>query len=355
MIGGIQKQGAKIIPFGEIDSGNTDLLIHQVQTASLSVGTLEALLSASPYLSEEVLLAVVEHLPNPSALKVLATNAPFSKKIWRGISEHTPNYEEAELNYLAGIGNGTLSPMQSLSFELSERSFQRLSLLYEGIYELVSLKDFASAEQILLAEESYGAKKLLAKVYLQANNYGAAQKLCNNLPQRNLEESDYKKLLQLAIDVEKEGETYFDITKAQEQEVRRIANSATRTAAYAQAILRLVYNEDFELPAIDPIPKPAKQMGNPPMDKTWINAFKAVPNPTHQITELQIPLNYVDGQSSPTIVVRDITGKEVHRQLLEKGQTSVVLTTTKWTQGLYLCHLLIDGKVFEQTKLIVTK
>ncbi len=48
-----------------------------------------------------------------------------------------------------------------------------------------------------------------------------------------------------------------------------------------------------------------------------------------KITELQIPLNHVDEQTSPTIVVRDITGKEVLRQGLEKGQTSVVLNTTK--------------------------
>ncbi len=78
--------------------------------------------------------------------------------------------------------------------------------------------------------------------------------------------------------------------------------------------------------------------------------YQNTPNPFGSETEIRYEINVM--QRSAHIMVYDLNGREIAKYQVDKGEGSIVVSSSKLTPGMYLYSLVIDGRA-EQTKRMV--
>ena len=81
----------------------------------------------------------------------------------------------------------------------------------------------------------------------------------------------------------------------------------------------------------------------------------AAPNPAQQFTIISTFVTEADARNKPVLVVRDMGGKELFREMLQFGANHTEVSTTNMQPGLYFYSLLLNGKVYETKKLSIVK
>ena len=78
--------------------------------------------------------------------------------------------------------------------------------------------------------------------------------------------------------------------------------------------------------------------------------FKLYPNPTEEnfTVEVNIPENI-----NSVIKIYGIKGELVKEYMLNNGSNRIVVHTSDWEKGIYICNLMIDGKVMKSEKMVV--
>lgn len=79
-----------------------------------------------------------------------------------------------------------------------------------------------------------------------------------------------------------------------------------------------------------------------------------VPNPFTESTEIQ--LNIPQSVKTAAVFFYDMTGKQVDKRIItERGATTLSVSGTDLTEGMYLYSLIADGKVISTKKMFLTK
>ena len=78
--------------------------------------------------------------------------------------------------------------------------------------------------------------------------------------------------------------------------------------------------------------------------------IKIIPNPTEESFTIEIQEIY---KGNKVIKVYGISGVLVKEYLLEKGSNRTTVHTAGWAKGVYICKLVIDGKVMKSEKMVV--
>ncbi len=79
-----------------------------------------------------------------------------------------------------------------------------------------------------------------------------------------------------------------------------------------------------------------------------------VPNPFTESTEIQ--LNIPQSVKTAAVFFYDMTGKQVDKRIItERGATTLSVSGTDLTEGMYLYSLIADGKMISTKKMILTK
>lgn len=84
------------------------------------------------------------------------------------------------------------------------------------------------------------------------------------------------------------------------------------------------------------------------VDENEMSLSRAYPNPASSMVRFD-----VNCEDAASVVLYNVTGREVMRQNVENGQ--VVLSVSDFEDGIYLCNLVVNGRVVRTEKFVVAK
>lgn len=179
-----------------------------------------------------------------------------------------------------------------------------------------------------------------------------AESLLQNLVLNSQENTKFKELYTLLIDLQKDNRTLFDITPTELATLTDIANSKTKTAYKAQTLLYAYNGTEY------PVTLPYLANGDP--QNHWITVFKGnqagristlYPNPTTNTTYLNYQL--ADKQTA-TLQLYDLTGRQLQTHNLS-GTGTYNLSLGNYPSGIYFCTILVDDVVIKTEKIVLSR
>lgn len=331
-------QNQQVALFNLIDGGNTSALLSAVN--SQSPGNIKnTLLNASPYLSDNVLLAYLNKTPPPGHIKqVVENNSPVAVVVAQKL---------AMMNLPPGIRN----QINALQTGVSER--QRLEqqiLFFEGEIQLLvndlrrrlrNLQEKQQEKQLLEELSKLESDKSLVKIYLDENNTANSQAKLNQLAQHNTPESTkFCALMNCLVTAKEQNRTLEQLTAAELQLIETVAVSETKVANNAQGITNKNPHQFIEHPIVK-IPNNNLRLLNSQEDEESIISFSRVsfnlyPNPSAGFFTLT-PIQPTVGLFN--VSVYNVFGVQVLTQSLSNSSINL----SKHSNGIYLVRVVDEN------------
>lgn len=131
------------------------------------------------------------------------------------------------------------------------------------------------------------------------------------------------------------------------------AASESYISPFAKAWLETHYDSVWmhhveDLPVID-------ISANIKMDNQGSALGNATPNPADRTTTVQVFVAPSDAGRKPTLVLRDVMGREYFRKALDNGYNHVEISTAKLPPGIYVYSLVVNDKEKEGKKLSIAR
>ena len=216
------------------------------------------------------------------------------------------------------------------------------------------------ALNILGNQNTNETKQMLFCTYLADSNLTVAGNMLKDFVPETADEIKWKNLNSILIKYTTGGKTIFDMSPADELFIRGIANdsSCSLAAINAQAVLRLVYGEEF-----DPCPIPPNNdrtvNNNANNNAVSARADKAgylgdnIPNPFTNTT--MIPYRLPVKWKTASLNILDINGKKLMNIPITNEKGFVILALNNYMQGVYLYSLIIDGNAVQTKRMVLIK
>ncbi|NUQ26880.1 MAG: hypothetical protein HUU34_23295, partial [Saprospiraceae bacterium] len=262
-----------------IDDGDPEGLLYAIANDANGTQTFNDLRTASPYLSNEVLEAMLESGMTTGKKDSLAKiNAPLAF-ILMALAESefsAPAY--AHIEYLRETQG--VSAMEILQSELSDLERRRTGAIDAMVKDHINKLEIGAADTLLMNEGEL-KKRIGLKFY--TGDLEAAQTLLNTLPA-----DDYRAVQQINIDRLEEGNDY-ELEIADAEDLEEIAAKVSPEAAYAQALLILLRGDTFALQ----LPEEEESLIRPHLPGVQSvlspSVLKIQPNPTRGQVEITLP------------------------------------------------------------------
>ncbi|MCB0695065.1 MAG: T9SS type A sorting domain-containing protein [Lewinellaceae bacterium] len=287
-----------------IDGGDTDGLLGLISSSPSSSSTVTALLGASPYLSDEVLIAVIEASGMAEADKrtILVANALLQKQVVEAAIEE-------ELSEATLVAIDTVSSASGRS--LFEQEIRKVSQAYwAGLRSIILANGVDSAgyatSVTLVAEQDHPeADRMLYEWQIDLGKWTDAQSTLDSLPAGW---QAWKELQQMHLD---KLQTFGDtLTLAQEDLLDSLALEHSVNGSLARSLLAVWQSEMFYPFAPQTLPS---EKAIRPITGGIANAGLSVyPNPGNG--EFMLTTHSVNGDPGGSITVLDLGGRPVWRQ-----------------------------------------
>lgn len=139
----------------------------------------------------------------------------------------------------------------------------------------VSVDDVDSVVDLLENLNTKVADKLLLPYYIENNSFMNAQQILTNFPLHSLNDQQFKDLHSIYLKIRQEGRSWFQLTYAEKQTIRGIAETYTQMGFEAQNLLSTIEGSFYPIP----LPEATSQGGS---HKTQIKNLDLLvyPNPT---------------------------------------------------------------------------
>jgi len=348
-----------------VDGGNTQALKNAVDLSFPweAFQLYNNLISKSPYLSDEVLIAAIQNenaLP-PLMLKLVLLSNPQatrSGKAWNALfARHNP-LPDAWIDEIKQ-GLEVISPRTELEANIGYYTgeYQQYTDILKAYY-MADTNGYATDSLIALLSNNANASDAyeLAMLYLNNDRESEAVELMDNLPNTNLIQTNEE------IDRYNQTKYYFNICKHlknyeyenlnQEELVWIISTSEDENAIYnGNAIaIRLKYEENYQYH--EPIFYPKEEEMRMAKRKTVIDkkeSLFASPNPANEFTI--ISFNIKDFQLNNAVIeIYDIMGHLLSKVNLNSLSGEQMINCTTYISGQYLCKLINNGKLISTVK-----
>ncbi|MBL7899177.1 MAG: hypothetical protein JNJ99_11640, partial [Crocinitomicaceae bacterium] len=150
-----------------VDGGNTSELIQAINSES-NGSVKNLLLSNSPYLSDEVLLAyLASNPPAGHMFQVFSANSPLSDLVMQELN--ATNYPNGVIQNIVSLQNG-ISDMEYLTYEINYLNSERSEVIDELIryymYDTLIVDPMDSIINILVEEDDLERKEELCDAYI---------------------------------------------------------------------------------------------------------------------------------------------------------------------------------------------
>lgn len=316
-----------------IDDGDTEGLLYAIATDPNATQTFNDLRTASPYLSNEVLEALLESGMTTGKKDSLATiNAPLAFTLMALAEAELSAPAYAQIEYLRETQG--VSTMEILQSELSDLERRRSGAIDAMVKDHIDKLEFGAADTLLMNE---GEVKKRIGLKLYTLDLTTAQTLLNTLPA-----GDYKTLQQINIDRLDEGNNY-ELERTDAEDLEEIAAKVSPEAAYAQALLILLRGDTFALQ----LPEEEESLIRPQLIEAQPllpTELKVQPNPTQGQVEVILPAGIiVSEQQEGRLELYDLKGQLIRTTALTGPSTTWQIG--ELPDGVYLLRYTNGGAI----------
>jgi hypothetical protein len=350
----------------QLDGGNTQNLLNIINTQS-GGQVKNALLAASPYLSDEVLLHYLNQNPAHGLVKqIILANSPVSVQVMEIINNMSlPN---GTRNQIESAQTG-ISDRQLLENDITVLNRDAQLLKNEFIRLCLDSHQLQDVSTILNQDKTVTDKIALFRLTVEENTPYAAQ-MINELMvdaaaisvanPADGEADEIEKLCSIYTgihDAYSNTGSFDSLTGANEVTVTNIANSNSATAVNAQIILNLFKAENFDRYA-EPITNntSSSRLNNTTSNNNQqtVNNYSLnnYPNPFNQNTTIEAVLP--EGATGQ-LVITDITGRVVKRIELVANDNKIEISGSQIGYGIFFYSLYVNEQYIRTNKMTRTK
>jgi hypothetical protein len=337
-----------------LDGGNTANLITQINS-NITAGALKNLLmSKSPYLSDAVLLAMLNRtdmVPPGHLEQVSIANSPLAKPVMDAVENMA--LPGGVLNNIrtAQVGVSARSEKEN---EVSYNEYQaklaevKVKQAYLEIDNLDSLKIVALKDTTLA-----GLFKLL-EVLIAKGDLAEAQ-TCRSLiiSKEGTHITDRCKLLSTRLNLALAGKSWFDMSSTQANLVTQIYNNNPATAINARAVLALTKGLKYERYPFDiNQSRKMRPFAEEHIKKEGQGQIKVYPNPGAEQTSVEV--NFPGEVREVQLEIYDLLGAKVFIQTILNKETTVI-ETKELNNGIYFFVLKTEDGKMDKQKVIISK
>lgn len=206
--------------------------------------------------------------------------------------------------------------------------------------------------QIYLENEAESTEKdmRLIPLMIREGNLERASTLLTQFPKETDAQQLFASLNMWMLNLKEDHRTYKEMTKAEEIQLRHIAQSATPYSANALAILHFVYGEEIpqEVATMQAFSTETETKETSLSDK--IN-FQLYPNPVKNLLTLK---HYVSNSTKKGLyVLLDVHGKQLRKRNLSLDSSEQTWDLSSLPSGIYVIELRIEGEVIQKEKLVI--
>lgn len=334
-----------------IDGGDTQGLLDVIATGS-NGQVKNALLDASPYLSDEVLLAyLASNPPNGHVKQILIANSRLSEEVMQAVEEiGLPN---GIYNQVAGA-QAELSPRMELESEIVWNYRQRELYLNELIrqysHDSTVVDGMDSIISLLKQEGDSRSKCLLTGALVKNKEYTEAQAHIDSMQLAGIH-GEFCAFMEQLIVLKQTVKSCM--TVKDEPSIKDLAEQMAtlgtdkKVCVLAQSLLEMAYNEPIQEVFI-PLNATTSMMiieqeETPPLASLY-------PSPANNMVTLS--LNEWDVEATYEVRIYNLLGEVVGIETITSQIN--VLDVSILNNGAYLVTLLCNGEYLEQQKLVVS-
>ncbi|MFH1320618.1 MAG: S8 family serine peptidase [Bacteroidota bacterium] len=373
------------------DGGDTQALLDIILQNKSPGKVKNALLDASPFLSDKVMIAALNDKPTPLPpgiiKEILVANSRFSKEVMKAVSKRIPL-----------LPPGIIKNIDAAQTIISDKELLERRIVWllgevqlienEMRRQLLKHREEVKAKEVLEKSETTESKKVLAEVLLDEQQIAQSRAMldtviikaqsdtmfrdsadCAHIVKEN---QQFLKLMNTLLDIADSGKTVFEMDSVQEQKIREVASNNPIVSAYkAQVTLELTKKEHFVHSIMKIQQNMNKMAGSGDSNDEEVEypgiigekmheefSFEAYhlsnyPNPFRDGTIIgaYIPPHFADNK----IIIYDIVGNEMEQYNLKKGHNFIEISSAELQNGIYFYSLISSGYKIDTKKMVHIK
>jgi Secretion system C-terminal sorting domain len=366
------------------DGGNTPIMLNEIDFAQLqdAYALYTELMQKSPYLSEEILKALAEkqNFPESMLRDIMIANSHAAKyaEVLEKLEER-PTLPEYMLDQIKAAAENGVSAKEYLEARIAAQQIRFTNAVKAHLLDLRSDANATNTDFITVLD---GIKQPTYRYqyinYLLASGQTAAAQtalsgIANycNINEKEAEiYTDYPALYSVLFALKEGNRSIESLSPAEKSSLKVIAgngnnaqaiakcilqHSGTMQAAAGEAIGSLISREGWGEAEPVYIPSTANLRKKQKAGKTSFvqNTLSVFPNPANDHTTLSYTLTALESDTRLEII--DAAGRLVSSQPIKTAQDQVVLNTSAWANGIYICRIASKGYTLFSQKLSVNR
>lgn len=327
---------------GQIDGGDRAGLLAALQNDP--VGAIPLLQSASPYLSDEVLLAVLTSTgltPNQKG-NLMLDNAALTEGILAAADGSVPNGVFVQL--VSASQFNPVSARKTLELDIQQATNSKDRALSHLVHLAVSSDDLAAAEYLLLQDSTMASNRSLVSLAFLQEDWQKSTNLINVLPS---EEADFKNMMMINLS-RLQSDTVYQLSVQDSIVLSGYSEGTNPYNGYAKGLLGVTKGIHFYPPPISATPSSNAVPPQEPVVTTahpQVKGLKIYPNPTLGRLSLGWPATSTN-DGLVIVAIYDMTGRLMQEERLE-GVGLAELTLGHLPMGIYTVRVqLPDGQFY---------
>ncbi|MFH2142059.1 MAG: right-handed parallel beta-helix repeat-containing protein, partial [Bacteroidota bacterium] len=345
-----------------IEAGDAQALYDMINADVPGGQITNELLSASPYLSDEVMIAALQDKPTPlppgHVKQVIMANSPVTVQVYdavlgcnlpKGIMKNIENVQ-------VGVSEREIVERQIIWYELQVHKLENAKVDY-----YIESGDMVTAKSLLAISTNPEQHIKLAVICMYDGEYtssrAALQDVINYSDAANISENQaYVDLMNILLDLYEAGLDLFDMDAAQEQAIRNIAATGGSVAKKAQRILAMVFDEEYiQSPVLKLNPFNTKNLVNENSEfnsssgEVLVPIAKLYPNPNDGNMELQYSF---EEKQDGKIIIYDNIGRITMEYDLKADKNHLKISSNKLENGVYIYKITSGSEIILEEKLV---
>ncbi|HKR03396.1 MAG TPA: T9SS type A sorting domain-containing protein [Bacteroidia bacterium] len=344
------------------DAGKTEWWLDNIKNGTLEGDMKDSILNESPWISEEVLAALVDNAEEfafEDVQEILTANSLLPASVWNTLQQLDNETADNLVDSLTEAQEGENESEQAQLMLATEKS--NLSLLYGQLIALVLNDTIVEGEPldtlIEIIDGRNGFYDLCHKfsLYLAQDDFSTAAEMIEKMEELNMFES-YVEVQDILLQLSESEDGIYSLLSDEESEeiLRTYAEGNDHAAALAKAILTDVFDEYYPELILFPDTSGSRlaqtkiKTGSPAA-----NYFNIYPNPSNG--EFEIVINSTVSLQRSDFRIIDITGRVMADMPLNSEVQIIKINASHFNSGVYIAQLRNNDQVIYSSKLMVSK
>ncbi len=342
-----------------INDGMDSSLFLAINSATPRDSVKDLLLSKSPYLSDDVLIATIAPANGFSATNigdVIIANSPVTARVQDSLNAIT--LPGSLVSQIAAAQTGVSTRHETLGgihYYTSEIAFCQNDIVRN--YLLTSNTQYVTDSVLDVMDDTTASMDETATdQYIKQGNYAKADSIINLLSQNPDKESvvKLKEILEYLTQNAQPLDSILTNTPYMQRVYDVVGNDRLEGYEKGRIILSLISGNVYEEPIDADFRREQRSMLLAPVTKPIDNSKLATlyPNPNNG----QMQLNYkLSEEDIGVLRIMDITGRLIANYTLNNAENILNINQTVLDNGIYIYQVYVNGTIINSDKLIIVK